>query len=58
MREVLTHRDTHLPAPRPHPRPGERVVSGRVMYSAAWLNDRPAVRPKPGEKRPERRRPG
>jgi hypothetical protein len=32
---------------------GERVVSGRVLYSAAWLGDRPAApqRPAPRSQR-------
>jgi hypothetical protein len=38
MREVKQGRDRTLPPPRRVLGPGERMVSGRVLYSAAWLD--------------------
>jgi hypothetical protein len=37
MREAITGRDRTLPTPRALC-PGERMVAGRVLYSAAWLD--------------------
>jgi hypothetical protein len=43
MREVQTGRDRLLPPPRPALGPGERLIEGRVYYSAAWLSAAPNV---------------
>jgi hypothetical protein len=52
VREVRTGHDVTLPSPRSKD-PGTRMVAGRVMYSAAWL-DAPEASPdlrdlEPGE---------
>lgn len=38
VREIRQSQDTDLPPPRPALGPGERLIGGRVYYSAAWLS--------------------